>query len=172
MCAAASSAARSPSTPRSATPSRRSSATTARRPNCLIADGCHLFGKAENSVIFREVDIEEGAEVRDSIVMQGSKIGAGASIRYCILDKNVTIRPGTQAARLNRPPACGRQRRYRMKIAVVASEAAPFVKTGGLGDVMQALPLALSQAEEHLCQPLYPILQPDQVFRASGRQNF
>ena len=64
--------------------------------NCLIADGCHLFGKAENSVIFREVDIEEGAEVRDSIVMQGSRIGAGASIRYCILDKNVTIRPGTK----------------------------------------------------------------------------
>ena len=28
--------------------------------------------------------------------MQGSKIGAGASIRYCILDKNVTIRPGTK----------------------------------------------------------------------------
>ena len=27
-----------------------------------------------------------------------------------------------------------------MKIVVVASEAAPFVKTGGLGDVMQALP--------------------------------
>ena len=64
--------------------------------NCLIADGCHLFGKAENSVIFREVDIEEGAEVRDSIVMQGSRIGAGAAIRYCILDKNVTIRPGTK----------------------------------------------------------------------------
>ena len=64
--------------------------------NCLIADGCHLFGKAENSVIFREVDIEDGAEVRDSIVMQGSKIGTGASIRYCILDKNVTIRPGTK----------------------------------------------------------------------------
>ena len=32
-----------------------------------------------------------------------------------------------------------------MKIVVVASEAAPFVKTGGLGDVMQALPLALSK---------------------------
>mgnify|MGYP003207361089 FL=1 len=47
-------------------------------------------------MIFREVDIEDGAEVRDSIVMQGSKIGTGASIRYCILDKNVTIRPGTK----------------------------------------------------------------------------
>jgi starch synthase len=31
-----------------------------------------------------------------------------------------------------------------MKIAMVASEAAPFVKTGGLGDVMQALPQALA----------------------------
>ena len=28
-----------------------------------------------------------------------------------------------------------------MRIAMVASEAAPFVKTGGLGDVMQALPM-------------------------------
>ena len=32
-----------------------------------------------------------------------------------------------------------------MKIAMVASEAAPFVKTGGLGDVMQALPAELSK---------------------------
>ena len=32
-----------------------------------------------------------------------------------------------------------------MKIAIAASEAAPFSKTGGLGDVMQALPEALSQ---------------------------
>lgn len=32
-----------------------------------------------------------------------------------------------------------------MKIALAASEAAPYVKTGGLGDVMQALPEALSQ---------------------------
>ncbi len=32
-----------------------------------------------------------------------------------------------------------------MKIAMIASEAAPFVKTGGLGDVMQALPAELSK---------------------------
>ena len=32
-----------------------------------------------------------------------------------------------------------------MKIAIVASEAAPYSKTGGLGDVMQALPGALTQ---------------------------
>lgn len=32
-----------------------------------------------------------------------------------------------------------------MRIAITASEAAPFLKTGGLGDVMQALPEALSR---------------------------
>ncbi len=31
-----------------------------------------------------------------------------------------------------------------MKIAMVAAEAAPYIKTGGLGDVMEALPQALS----------------------------
>ena len=31
-----------------------------------------------------------------------------------------------------------------MRLAIVASEGAPFVKTGGLGDVMQALPAALA----------------------------
>ena len=32
-----------------------------------------------------------------------------------------------------------------MRLAIAASEAAPFIKTGGLGDVLQALPLALSE---------------------------
>ena len=34
-----------------------------------------------------------------------------------------------------------------MKIAMIASEAAPFIKTGGLGDVLQALPDELARVE-------------------------
>ena len=34
-----------------------------------------------------------------------------------------------------------------MKIAIMASEGAPFIKSGGLGDVMEALPSALSRIE-------------------------
>ena len=34
-----------------------------------------------------------------------------------------------------------------MKIAVCASEGAPYAKSGGLGDVMEALPAALARIE-------------------------
>ena len=49
-----------------------------------------------------------------------------------------------------------------MKIAIAASEAAPFVKTGGLGDVMQALPEALSKLPNNeicLFLPLYGVMK-------------
>lgn len=49
-----------------------------------------------------------------------------------------------------------------MKIALVASEAAPFLKTGGLGDVMQALPAALSKMpgnEVVLVLPYYSVIK-------------
>ena len=46
-----------------------------------------------------------------------------------------------------------------MRIAMVASEAAPFVKTGGLGDVMQALPAALSKLKGNEICPAPAVLQ-------------
>ena len=52
-----------------------------------------------------------------------------------------------------------------MRIAMVASEAAPFVKTGGLGDVMQALPAALSKIKGNeivLFLPYYKRLKQDE----------
>jgi len=51
-----------------------------------------------------------------------------------------------------------------MKIALVASEAAPFLKTGGLGDVMQALPAALSKMPENevvLMLPYFGVMKND-----------
>jgi len=61
--------------------------------NCLIADGCIIKGKVENCIMFRGVRIEEGAVVKNSILMQGAYIGAGAKVNCVILDKNVAIKP-------------------------------------------------------------------------------
>lgn len=55
-----------------------------------------------------------------------------------------------------------------MKIAFAASEAAPYVKTGGLGDVMQALPTALSKMPENevvLMLPYYGSIKYGSEFK-------
>ena len=63
--------------------------------NCIIADGCFLEGEVEDSVLFRQVTVGEGAEVENCVIMNDTVVGEGAKIKYAILDKNVTVRPGT-----------------------------------------------------------------------------
>ena len=62
----------------------------------IVADGCMLDGEVENSVLFRQVTICEGAEVEDCIIMNDSVVGEGAQLQYVILDKNVTVKPGAK----------------------------------------------------------------------------
>jgi glucose-1-phosphate adenylyltransferase len=76
----------------------------------LIADGCKIDGDVENCVIFRNATIKAGAEVKDSIIMQGSVIGENCKISNVISDKNISISPGK---------------------ALVGCEALPFVITKG-----------------------------------------
>ncbi len=72
--------------------------------NCIVADGCVMRGKVENSVISRGVTVEKGASVKSSIIMQGTKIGAGASLECVILDKNVTVNKGSSLKGTPRHP--------------------------------------------------------------------
>ena len=64
--------------------------------NVLVADGCMLEGEVEDSVLFRQVTVEEGAEVEKCIIMNDCVIGAGAELKYVILDKEVTVTPGAK----------------------------------------------------------------------------
>ena len=57
----------------------------------LIADGCIIEGKVENSVLFRGVVVQKGAVVKDSIVMQGSVIEEKANCINVIADKDVKL---------------------------------------------------------------------------------
>ena len=50
-----------------------------------------IYGKVENSVIFPGVVVEEGACVKDSIVMQETHIGRGTRILRAIVDEEVRV---------------------------------------------------------------------------------
>jgi len=60
--------------------------------NSLMADGCLIEGEVENSVLFRGVTVSKGAKVKNSILMQGTFVGASSSLECVITDKDVTIR--------------------------------------------------------------------------------
>ena len=62
--------------------------------NSLIADGCIINGKVENSILFRGVVVEKDAKVSNSIIMENGMIMENASVNYAITDKDVTINPG------------------------------------------------------------------------------
>ena len=62
--------------------------------NSLVAAGCTIKGTVENSIIFRSCEIEEGAVIKNSIILQHGVIGKDVSLNRMILDKNVTIKDG------------------------------------------------------------------------------
>ena len=64
--------------------------------NSLVADGCEIKGTVENCILFKGVKIEEGAVVKNSILMQDSVIGENSKINYIIADKNVNIKSGVE----------------------------------------------------------------------------
>ena len=60
--------------------------------NSMIADGCRIEGRVENSIIFRGVRVGPHAVVKNSILFQDAYIGEDADLNCVIADKNVIIR--------------------------------------------------------------------------------
>ena len=58
---------------------------------CIIGEGTSIYGKVYNSVIGCGVTIEEGAVVRDSIIMNHSVIGANCELNKAIIAEEVVI---------------------------------------------------------------------------------
>ncbi|WP_053367485.1 sugar phosphate nucleotidyltransferase [Bacillus sp. FJAT-27245] len=74
-------------------PSRYYAESTVKRS--LIANGCQLKGKVENSIISRGVTIDNGSIIRNSVIMQKCQIGENCVLDGVILDKDVTVESGT-----------------------------------------------------------------------------
>ena len=62
--------------------------------NSVVADGCIIEGRVENSILFRGVHVAKGAVVRKSILMQAVEVGEGSTLDHVILDKSVTVGVG------------------------------------------------------------------------------
>lgn len=59
--------------------------------NSFIANGSNIKGTVKNSVISRDVVIEEGAIVENCILFTKTKIGAGAFVKNVVTDKQAKI---------------------------------------------------------------------------------
>ncbi|MDR2600829.1 MAG: glucose-1-phosphate adenylyltransferase [Oscillospiraceae bacterium] len=59
--------------------------------NTLITEGCEIYGSVENSILSTGVIVEEGAVVKDAVIMENTRIGKGASVNYCILDEDTVV---------------------------------------------------------------------------------
>lgn len=58
----------------------------------LIADGCIIEGRVENSIIFRGVKVGKGSVVKNCILLQDTYVGDNVKLNCVISDKNVVIK--------------------------------------------------------------------------------
>jgi len=64
--------------------------------NSMIADGCVIDGAVENSILFRGVTVEKGANIKNCIIMQNSVISQNVRLSSCIIDKDCVILQGRE----------------------------------------------------------------------------
>ena len=58
----------------------------------MLCDGCEINGRVENCIVFRDVKVERGAIVKNSILFPGVRIAENAKLDFVIADKNTNIR--------------------------------------------------------------------------------
>ena len=63
----------------------------------VVSGGCIVSGsRVQNCVLSPAVHVDNYAEVRDSILMENVVVGTRAKIKRAIIDKDVTVPPGTR----------------------------------------------------------------------------
>jgi len=65
--------------------------------NSALTDGCQIYGTVDHSVLSNSVTVEKGAIVRDSVLMPGVTVRAGAFLDKCIVGFNTIIGEGVRA---------------------------------------------------------------------------
>ena len=66
-------------------------ASTGSVKTSVVAEGCMIYGRVRNSVLFPGVTVEKDALIENSIVMSNSYIGEGSVLDHCILGEGVVV---------------------------------------------------------------------------------
>jgi len=78
--------------------------------NVLVATGCSVKGRIEDSIVFRGVTVGKGSVIKNSIIMQKSVIEENVQLENVILDKEVVIRKGAVLkGEVNQPIIIGKK---------------------------------------------------------------
>ena len=67
--------------------------------NSLVSEGCRIYGTVENSVLSGGVIVEEGAIVKDSVIMDDVHIKKNARVYTSIIDADAVVEEGITIGR-------------------------------------------------------------------------
>ncbi|MEG0702503.1 MAG: glucose-1-phosphate adenylyltransferase [Christensenella sp.] len=93
--------------------------------NCLVSEGCYIYGTLENSIISAGVTVERGAVVRDSIIMQDTIICEKSKVIRSIVDEEVKVERGASIGGKGEIAVVGSKAVIREGATVAAGESVP-----------------------------------------------
>lgn len=145
--------------------------------NSMISAGSIINGTVINSVIGRDVIVKKGAIIKNSYIMSNCFVEESAHIEYAILDKQTVVKEQTMITGTLRDPYITQKEQIisstdKQRVLFVASESYPFIKTGGLADIIGSLSrnLARSNVDVTVCIPYYKKIKDS--FTESTKKEF
>jgi starch synthase len=134
--------------------------------NSIIASGAFIEGEVQNSIIGRKVHVEKNAKVFNSVIMNQCRIKENAFVEYSVMDKETNVLENSIVDGDIDKLFVSEKKQIvvsndSLSVLLATAECFPYVKTGGLADVVGGLAsqLSLQGVSSQVIMPLYPIIR-------------